>query len=121
MNLPRTMLEALDILVRESLSGISSRWSLRSRTQLCSIVAEGIDRRWRPMPCNRWDTGMSSRWMEGFARGGRLGTRWNNADPSSTLLVGLIELLDHLLGEINRILVVDHDLDGLFAPFVDDD
>ena len=40
---------------------------------------------------------------------------------SKTLLVRPIEFLDDLLGEIDRILVVDHDLHGLFAAFVDDE
>ena len=50
--------------------------------------------------------------------GGRLSTGINDC---AALFVRPIELLNHLLGEVDRIFVVDHDLDGLLASFVDDD
>lgn len=40
---------------------------------------------------------------------------------SKMLLIDSIKLLNHLLSEIDRVLVVDHDLDRLLAAFVDDE
>ncbi len=37
------------------------------------------------------------------------------------LLIDSIKLLNHLLREINRVLMIDHDLDGLLASFIDNE